>query len=116
MDNSFVGSIARAPRLLRQVVVSLAIFLCGVMLMLARSSPAIAADSHSKDDHGKQSSATAQRHEGPSQHHDQEIGGSGGGNGNGDGDGKHKSADSQKTAGSAGSSETATGGGKSASS
>jgi hypothetical protein len=102
LDNSFVGSIARAPRLLRHVVVSLAIFLCGLMLMLARSSPALAADSHSKDDHGKQSSATAQRQDGASHHHDQEIGGSGGGDGNGDGDGKHKSGASQKAAGSAG--------------
>src|SRR5260221_5252035 len=85
LDHSLVRHVLDGPRLLRKFVVWAAIFIAGALLMLARSSPALAADSHDKHDNGKQSSATSQRNDAPSHQHDQEVGGGGG---NRDGDGK----------------------------
>jgi len=89
LDHSFVEALSDVPRLLRKFVVWVAILIAGTLLMLARSSPALAADSHGKSDNAKQGAATAQRHDAPSHQHDQEIGG-GGGKGNGDGKDKGK--------------------------
>ena len=73
---SLVEFVSDGSRLLRRLVVCAAVVIAGVLLMLARSSPALAADSHSKVD-SKSSSATSQRHDSPSNQHEQEIGGDG---------------------------------------
>src|SRR6202040_417728 len=96
LDHSFVEYLSGGQRVFRKLLVVLAIFIAGSLLMLARSSPALAADTHGKSDNSKQGAATAQKNETPAAHNDQGIGG---GDGKGTGNGKGK--DNGQTSGAA---------------
>src|SRR6202171_5335689 len=70
--------IASRPALVRRLVVNAFVLMAGVLLMLARTSPALAADnSHGQGKAQDRTSASAvtQRHDSPSHSSDQQIGG-----------------------------------------
>src|ERR1700716_3780314 len=86
--DTFGEFLASRPALVRRLVVNAFVLMAGVLLMLARTSPALAADnSHGqgKAQDRTSASAVAQRHDSPSHSSDQDI------HGGGDGDGKDKS-------------------------
>ena len=96
--------LASRPALVRRLVVNAFVVMAGLFIMLARTSPALAADnSHGqgKSHDSTSSSAVTQRHNGPGHQTDQEIGGSGGGDGN-NGKSKSKNGGSSDSSTSAG--------------
>src|ERR1700730_3366775 len=103
---TFGELLASRPALVRRLVVNAFVLMAGLFIMLARTSPALAADnSHgqAKSHDRTSSSAVVQRHDSPGHGSDHEIGGGGGGD---DGNGKSKS----KTTGAGSSSGGASGG------
>src|SRR5579864_1447615 len=87
---AFGEYLASRPVLARRLAVNAFVLMAGVFLMLARTSPALAADnSHGQGKAQDRTSASAvvQRHDTPAAHGSHDIGG-GDGNGNGNGDGK----------------------------
>src|SRR5712691_6634444 len=90
------------PPLGQRVAVKSCVFVAGVVLMLARTSPALAADNH--HDHkgdNKSNAAVVQRSDSPPAKTDHEIGG-GGGTGDGKGNGKTDASASGSAKASAG--------------
>src|SRR3981081_3819685 len=79
---TFGEFLASRPALVRRLVVNALVLMAGVLLMLARTSPALAADnSHGqgKSQDRTSASAVAQRHDSPTHQSDHQIGGSGDG-------------------------------------
>src|ERR1700737_4437776 len=77
---TFGEFIASRPALVRRLVVNALVLMAGVLLMLARTSPALAADnSHGqgKSQDSSSASAVASRQDSPSHSSDHEIGGDG---------------------------------------
>src|ERR1700674_5281747 len=78
--------LASRPALARRLAVNAFVLMAGLFLMLARTSPALAADnSHGQGKAQDRTSASAvvQRHDDASHSSDHQIGGSGGGDGKG---------------------------------
>src|ERR1700674_3794120 len=83
---TFGEFVASRPALVRRLALNAFILMAGLFLMLARTSPALAADnSHGQgksQDHTS-ASAVAQRQEDPNHSREHQIGGGGGGGGQG---------------------------------
>src|ERR1700704_4768242 len=82
---TFGEFVASRPALIRRLAINAFVLMAGLFIMLARTSPALAADnSHGqgKSQDRTSAAAVAQRHDSPGHTTDQEIGGSGGGDGN----------------------------------
>ena len=82
---TFGDFLASRPALVRRLVVNAFVLMAGVLLMLARTSPALAADnSHGQGKSQDRTSASAvvQRTDSPGHKSDHQIGGSGDGNNN----------------------------------
>src|SRR3979411_248587 len=89
---TFGELLASRPALVRRLVLNAFVVMAGLFIMLARTSPALAADnSHGQGKSHDRTSASAviHKHDSPSHNSDQEIGGGGGDGGDG-GNGKSK--------------------------
>src|ERR1700730_5145757 len=101
---TFGELLASRPALVRRLVVNAFVLMAGLFIMLARTSPALAADnSHGqgKSHDRTSSSAVVQRHDSPGHSSDQEIGGGGGDGNDGNGASKSKSTGAGSSSGGA---------------